>query len=85
MRNGGGPACLRLRVGLRPGDVDAVHHACLYTEARYDRLVEWVERWYPEELAASELADPARLVSVRDALDELTGILELPGLYDFQR
>lgn len=85
MRNGGGPACLRLRVGLRPGDVDAVHHACLYTEARYHRLVEWVERWYPEELAASELADPDRLVSARDALDELTVILELPGLYDFQR
>ena len=85
MRNGGGPACLRLRVGLRAGDVDGVHHACLYTEARYHRLVEWVERWYPEELAASELADPVRLTSARDALDELTGILELPGLYDFQR
>lgn len=85
MRNGGGPACLRLRVGLRAGDVDGVHPACLYTETRYDRLVEWVERWYPEELAASELADPVRLVSARDALDELTGILELPGLYDFQR
>ena len=62
-----------------------MHHACLYTEARYHRLVEWVERWYPEELAASELADPVRLTSARDALDELTGILELPGLYDFQR
>lgn len=85
MHNGGGPACLRLRVGLRPGDVDAVHPGCLYTESRYDRLVEWVERWYPEELTAEDLADPARLDSSRDALDELTGILELPGLYDFQR
>ncbi|MAC19651.1 MAG: N-succinylarginine dihydrolase [Phycisphaerae bacterium] len=85
MHNGGGPACLRLRVGLRPGDADAVHPGCLYTESRYDRLVEWVQRWYPEELRAEDLADPARLVSTRDALDELTGILELPGLYDFQR
>ena len=85
MHNGGGPACLRLRVGLRAGDVDAVHPACLYTESRYHLLVDWVERWYPEELVAEDLADPARLASNRDALDELTGILELPGLYDFQR
>ena len=84
MHNGGGPACLRLRVGLRPGDLDAVHPGCLYTESRYDRLVDWVERWYPEELAAEDLADPVRLDSNRDALDELTGILELPDLYDFQ-
>ncbi|MBC02493.1 MAG: succinylarginine dihydrolase, partial [Phycisphaerae bacterium] len=85
MHNGGGPACLRLRVGLRPGDVEAVHPACLYTESRYERLVDWVGRWYPEELVAADLADPALLASTRDALDELTGILELPGLYDFQR
>ncbi len=82
MRNGGGPACLRLRVGLRASDEEAVHPGCLYTESRYERLVDWVERWYPEELAASDLADPGLLVAARDALEELEGILELPGLYD---
>ncbi|MCP4835278.1 MAG: N-succinylarginine dihydrolase, partial [Phycisphaera sp.] len=84
MHNGGGPACLRLRVGLRERDLASVHHACLYTESRYDQLVDWVRRWYPETLTANELADPGLLTSARDALDDLTGILELPGLYDFQ-
>ena len=84
MRNGGGPACLRLRIGLQPRDVASIHQPCLYDEARYQRLVLWVRRWYPEELAADDLADPSRLVAARDALDDLTGILELPGLYAFQ-
>ena len=85
MRNGGGPACLRLRVPLDEKDLQSVHPPCLYSRDRYDRLVAWVEAWYPEEIRDSDLADPTRLVSVRDALDALTKILELPGLYAFQR
>jgi succinylarginine dihydrolase len=85
MRNGGGPACLRLRVPLDDQDLSSVHPPCLYSPERYERLVAWVEQWYPEEISDSDLADPGRLESVREALDALTVILELPGLYAFQR
>jgi succinylarginine dihydrolase len=85
MRNGGGPACLRLRIPLDEQDLRSVHPPCLYSPERYERLVAWVEHWYPEEINDADLADPRRLQSVRDALDALTKILELPGLYAFQR
>lgn len=85
MRNGGGPACLRLRIPLDEPGLNSVHPPCLYSPDRYDRLVQWVERWYPDETTDSDLADPQRLQSVRDALDALTSILEMPGLYAFQR
>jgi succinylarginine dihydrolase len=85
MQNGGGPACLRLRVPLTPQELQAVHAPCLLDDGKYDRLVDWVKRRYREELGPHDLADPALLVESREALDELTAILELPKLYEFQR
>ena len=84
MRNGGGPACLRLRVPLTQDEISAVNQACLLTEERYVQLVNWVHKHYREELAPSDLADPALLRESRQALDELTQILHLGSLYSFQ-
>jgi succinylarginine dihydrolase len=81
MRNGGGPACLRLRVVLNEVEADAMHQRVLMTEALYQRLVQWVERHYRDRLAPEDLADPQLAVEVRTALDELATILGLPGLY----
>ncbi|WP_241650468.1 N-succinylarginine dihydrolase, partial [Rosenbergiella collisarenosi] len=36
MRNGGGPACLRLRVALNASELNAVNPHSLMTQARYD-------------------------------------------------
>lgn len=77
MQNGGGPACLRLRVPLTDAELDAVHHGVVLTDARATRLEKWIETWYPESLHPRELADPALLERVRDAHDalrEITGI-----------
>lgn len=84
MRNGGGPACLRLRVVLTPAEFAAVHPGVLATPARLDLLEAWVRRHYRDHLTVADLADPALLDESRRALDELTGILDLPGLYRFQ-
>jgi succinylarginine dihydrolase len=84
MRNGGGPACLRLRVVLTPEELAAVHPGVLATPALLDALEAWVRRHYRDRLAVADLADPALLDEGRRALDELTGILDLPGLYGFQ-
>ena len=84
MRNGGGPACLRLRVALNDDELKAMHHGVLLNDALYERLTTWVEAHYREELATEDLADPMLLEEVHKALDELTGILGLGSVYDFQ-
>jgi succinylarginine dihydrolase len=86
MRNGGGPACLRLRVALSQRDLAAVEQGFLLTDTRADALEAWVERTYRETLAPEDLADPALIMETRRALDELTTILPLGGgFYPFQR
>ncbi|OFJ49106.1 N-succinylarginine dihydrolase [Janthinobacterium lividum] len=82
MRNGGGPACLRLRVALTEIEARAMHQGVIMTEALYHRLVQWVEKHYRDHLEPSDLADPQLALEVHAALEELTIILNLPGLYD---
>lgn len=83
MRNGGGPACLRLRVALTDTEAAAMHQGVLMTEALHARLTAWVERHYRDRLSPADLADPALAIEVQAALEELAGILGLPGLYEF--
>lgn len=82
MRNGGGPACLRLRVVLTDFEAAAMHQGVIMTPALYQQLVNWVERHYRDRLSATDLADPALALEIEVALQELTLILGLPGLYD---
>ena len=86
MRNGGGPACLRLRVVLTEAELAATNPAMRLTESLHARLSDWGRRWYRDSLTARDLADPALLDETRGALDELTQILDLGGgFYPFQR
>ena len=86
MRNGGGPACLRLRVVLNEAELAATNPAMRLTDALYARLSDWARRWYRDELRPADLADPALLDESWGALDELTRILQLGGdFYPFQR
>jgi succinylarginine dihydrolase len=82
MRNGGGPACLRLRVVLDDQALGAVNPRCLLTDELYDELCDWVERRYRETLRHEDLAKPGFFAEVQDALIELAGILSLdPAIY----
>ena len=86
MRNGGGPACLRLRVVLTEPELAATNPAMRLTDALHADLSTWANRWYRDELRPADLADPALLDESRGALDELTTILKLgAGFYPFQR
>ncbi|MCG7198478.1 N-succinylarginine dihydrolase [Marinobacter pelagius] len=84
MRNGGGPACLRLRVVLTDDELRAINRGVILTDELYERLTTWVEAHYRDELSQEDLGDPMLLEEVRKALDELTGILGLGSIYDFQ-
>ena len=83
MRNGGGPACLRLRVVLT--DEERAATRGLFSDALHESLVAWIETHYRDELMAEDLADPALLDESRTALDALTGILGIGSVYPFQR
>ncbi|MDX2187350.1 MAG: N-succinylarginine dihydrolase [Opitutaceae bacterium] len=75
MRNGGGPACLRLRVTLTKRELAAVPGAFLIDDSTYGRLVEWVMRHYREVLAPEQLSDPELVAELRAAMEELERVL----------
>ncbi|MCV2885367.1 N-succinylarginine dihydrolase [Aestuariibacter sp. AA17] len=85
MRNGGGPACLRLRVALNEQELTAVNQNTLINDAQFERLHKWIEKHYRDELKEDDLRDPQLLIESRTALDELTQILKIGSVYPFQR
>ncbi|MEN5235887.1 MULTISPECIES: N-succinylarginine dihydrolase [Pseudomonas] len=85
MQNGGGPACLRLRVALKETELAAVNPGVIMTASLYDTLVQWVDKHYRDRLGEADLADPQLLIECRTALDELTQIMKLGSVYPFQR
>ena len=84
MQNGGGPACLRLRVALNETELAAVNPGVIMTAPLYDTLTQWVDKHYRDRLVERDLTDPQLLVECRTALDELTRILKLGSVYPFQ-
>ena len=85
MHNGGGPACLRLRVVMNEAEQGAFNQATRMSDALYPRLVDWVERHYRDRLLPADLADPQLMDESFTALDELSRILQLGSVYPFQR
>jgi succinylarginine dihydrolase len=84
MRNGGGPACLRLRVTLSEEERAAMHSDVLLTNELYASLKDWILRHYRESLTPEDLADPQLLNESRAALDELSKLLNIGNVYSFQ-
>ncbi len=77
MANGGGPACLRLRVACDPADVDP---RFLVDEARLDRLGEVIARHWPEQIASDAIQSTSLVIDVeraRSALLDALGLGEL--------
>lgn len=85
MSNGGGPACLRLRVVLNEQEQAAVNPAVMMNDTLFAALNQWVDRYYRDRLTQADLADPQLLTEGREALDELTRLLALGSIYPFQQ
>lgn len=81
MRNGGGPACLRLRVVMTPEESAAMHPGIVLTHARYAALKQWVETHYRDRMCFEDLRDPELLNELNDAYLALESIIDMPGLY----
>lgn len=77
MKNGGGPACLRLRVPLNEMELAAMHQGARFSERLYGRLGELITAEYPEQFTPDDLHDAAlgeRLLAVQA---KIVGLLEL--------
>ena len=86
MRNGGGPACLRLRIAMTDAEKHAAAAGFFLDDGLAGKLEAWIGKHYREELGPADLGDPALVRETQTALDELTRILPLGGdFYPFQR
>jgi succinylarginine dihydrolase len=79
MANGGGPACLRLRVVCDPATVDP---RFLVDDAKLDRIAAVVSAHWPEAIAPEQIGDPALIQQVEQARAALLRALDLVGLID---
>ncbi len=77
MRNGGGPACLRLRVTCDPATVDP---RFLLDAAKIARLEAIVAAHWPAEIAPDDLVQPALWAQCRAARAALLDALDLGEL-----
>lgn len=80
MRNGGGPACLRLRIVMTEAELAACHAGVLLDEDLIDELQDCVRATYRDRLSAADLADPAFADECRLAREKLLDILDLEDL-----
>ena len=77
MANGGGPACLRLRVVADPATVDP---RFLLDAAKADRIEAIIARYWPETIAPADLGSGALAAQVTAARAALLAELELSDL-----
>ena len=85
MQNGGGPACLRLRVLMDDTQVGAIKARVMLDDGLYADLVAWVNKHYRDHLVVADMADAAFYTECCTALDELSKIMHLGNVYDFQK
>ena len=77
MANGGGPACLRLRVAADPATVDP---RFMVDEAKLDRIAKLVERAWPADIAPDTLQQPSLVREIEAARAGLLDLLDLGQL-----
>ena len=77
MANGGGPACLRLRVVCNAADVDP---RFLADEAKLDAVAAVITKYWPEAIDPTELRSPTLWADIRRARAALLSTLSLDAL-----
>jgi len=82
MRNGGGPACLRLRVPMGDTQLAAIkqHVNVVADETLLTALATLIEKHYPDKVEGKDLADPSLYQSCRAALADMQSLFKLPLL-----
>ena len=80
MRNGGGPACLRLPIPMSEDDLKRIKLGranVLFTEELYNELKEAVNKYYPERIRPQDLSNPKLAKHATQALEEIQEIMKV--------
>ena len=81
MQNGGGPACLRLRVALTEQESLELNGRVILDDSLYQDLCGWVQTHYRDRLCIEDFKDPDLIAESHQTLRQLQHILALPNLY----
>lgn len=81
MRNGGGPACLRLRVVMTERQAQAIHPGVILTDARATQLENWVKDYYRDRVVLDDLRDPDFIFELENVYASLGTLIGMPDLY----
>ena len=76
MANGGGPACLRLRVVADPADIDP---RFLVDEVKLDGIADIVRNYWPEAIAPGDLGDTRLIARIEQSWLTVVDHLQLSG------
>ena len=85
MRNGGGPACLRLRMIFNENEISSVNKNFLLDDIKIDLLTDLIENKYRDRLQPDDLLDPNLADESLEILDALTKIFKTGSIYNFQK
>lgn len=78
MHNGGGPACLRLRVPLSDEALRRMNQKALVTDERLQQIRDCVDMYYPEKLSVQDFLNPDLRLQCRQAVDALNSLYNTP-------
>ncbi len=81
MRNGGGPACLRLRVPMTNEEGKAIHQGVVLTDDKYLLLKDWITTNYRDRLCFNDLYNQELFDELSQAYHKLELILGINRLY----
>lgn len=85
MANGGGPACLRLRVPLSKIELSLIKPTVVLSDSLFASLEKIIDKYYVEVLTVEHFFDRSFLNMSKCALAEIAEVLGLGEIYDFQK
>lgn len=77
MKNGGGPACLRLRVPLTQEEMKSVKKNIWLNNSLFHALCRWIEKHYRDRMLPNDLYDPLLIKESQAAMADLYTLLKM--------
>jgi succinylarginine dihydrolase len=77
MQNGGGPACLRLRIVMNEAQLKDINQSLMFNDALYKKLKQLIEENYPDELKLEDLTKPEIVEKISICFDKYEEIFNI--------
>jgi len=77
MKNGGGPACLRLRIVMNDSQLQAINQKLIFNEDLYQKLKQLISTYYPDSLSLKDLLSQKTLDKIEICFDKYEELFAL--------